>query len=112
MNLLLQEGGGAKSAGTKGLNVRVVDPSEYEPQVVDLSEATIVEPEEHSDTRVKEAGSAEETGSGAGSPANSGELSKEQRLGLWIKNLHAMQEKYMASLTEQQREILFQRLEL
>lgn len=95
----------AKVVPKGGLSVRTVDPSEYEPQVVELPTANV----EENCVEEEKTGSPGETGSG--SPA-SRELTEEERAGLWVKNLQAMRERYLASLTEQERDNLFKTLEV
>lgn len=88
-----------------GSNARTVDPGEYEPQIVELPSPT-KSVEEESD-----AGEAEESAAGKVSSIGS-ELSQEERNALWIEKLNHMREKYLASMTEEERVALFKRLEV
>ena len=103
---------GAKTAPKGGPSVRAVDPSEYEPQVVELpAETASGQENDGKGTDRGRTGTPEETGSDGGSPGGE-ELSDGERLALWIKNLKAMRQRYLASLTEQEKEKLFKSLEI
>lgn len=114
----MQDTTGAQLSRKSGPSARTVDPSEYEPQVVILPEATATVTEEEGDNVAggpeETTGSGEEAGSssGGGSSESRRDLTEEDRLDLWIKNLQAMRQRYLASLTELEREKLFKSLEL
>ncbi len=105
-----------------GLEESTVDASEYEPQVVELPTET-EETKESEGSAVSAEGSnitgfapKEEKPLGA-SRGRGGRylyegLGKEERLEIWRKKLRQMQQDYLASLSELEREDFLKRLEV
>ena len=106
------------------MNDRTVDASEYEPQVVELPTEAEAEESKGSESgassseEVNITGFAPKEKESTGGSQEKGPrylyegLSKEERLEIWRKKLHEMQQKYLASLSEQEREDLLRRLNL
>lgn len=104
--------GSGSSSSKDNLKVRTVDASEYEPQVVELPSLreSGSEDEGGGNGRGQE-GSDERDKSGNGTSVYK-ELSEEERNELWIKKLQKMRERYLASMTEDERELFFKRLDV
>lgn len=120
---MFQDPVAANSTSSKGgLTARILDASEFEPQVVELP------PEEETESGDGEAGGGDDEDAEAGGKdipdgktesaeeAKSADvyagLSEEERVALWMKKLLTMRESYLASMTEQERETFLKRLEV
>ena len=102
-----------------------MDASEYEPQVVEL-------PVETAEKDKDSEGNDDDGGGGSGeerkitgfAPKKEKSvekkgirtlyegLSDEERMEIWVKKLHQMQQKYLDSLSEQEREAFLKRLDV
>lgn len=97
-----------------GFEPRVVDASEYKPQVVELPASPTGEADSENDDQ--EQLEKTEIPGGSGTAVDVGdkkeELNDEDRLQLWKVKLAEMREKYLASMTEEEKRDFFQRLEV